>query len=142
MDQALSHAAKARKAHRTEVICQHKTFKRVFVLALPIVLIGISWAIETVDQLFFAGSLNFPVRPGGPLWGIFTAPFSHADFGHLIRNTVYFIPLSYLVLLNGLSHYLAVWGCVVTLKLFQLFFWPRGGHGMSGLFLASSASCW
>ena len=78
--------------------------KRLIALALPLVLIGIAWAIETMDQLFFGGSLNFPVRPGGPLWGIFTAPFSHADYGHLIRNTVYFIPLSYLVLLNGLTH--------------------------------------
>ena len=74
--------------------------KRQIALTLPLVLIGIAWAIEIVDQLFFAGSLNFPVRPDGPLWGIFTAPFSHADFGHLIRNTVYFIPLSYLVLRN------------------------------------------
>lgn len=107
--------------------------KRPIALALPFVLIGIAWTVEIVDQLFFAGSLNLPIRPGGPLWGIFTAPFSHADYGHLIRNTVYFIPLSYLVLLNGLPHYLAVWGCVVSLNLFRLFFWPRGGHGMSGV---------
>ena len=133
IDQARSTAGKARQGQPTEVIGQGKTSKRVFALVLPIVLIGVAWVIETVDQLFFAGSLNFPVSPGGPLWGIFTAPFSHADFGHLIRNTLYFIPLSYLVLLNGLSHYLAVWGCVVSLKLFQLFFWPRGGHGMSGV---------
>ena len=102
-------------------------------IALPLVLIGIAWGIELVDQFFFAGSLNFPVTPGGPWWSIFTAPFSHADFGHLIGNTIYFVPLSYLVLLNGLNHYLVVWGCVVTLNLFQLFFWPRGGHGMSGV---------
>ena len=102
-------------------------------IALPIVLIGIAWFQEIIDQIFFSGTFNLPIQPGGPLWGIFTAPFSHADFGHLIRNTVYFIPLSYLALLNGLSHYLAVWGCVVSLKLFQLFFWPRGGHGMSGI---------
>ncbi len=102
-------------------------------LTLPIILIGIAWMIEIFDQLFFGGSLNFPVRPSGPLWGIFTAPFSHANFGHLISNTLYFIPLSYLVLLNGLSHYLAVWSCVVSLNLFQLFFWHRGGHGMSGV---------
>ncbi len=102
-------------------------------IALPIILIGIAWIQEIIDQMFFSGTFNLPIQPGGPLWSIFTAPFSHADFGHLIRNTVYFIPLSYLVLLNGLSHYLAVWGCVVSLKLLQLFFWPRGGHGMSGI---------
>ena len=45
IDQARSHAAKACKAHPTEVRKQRKTSKRVFVLVLPIALIGIAWAI-------------------------------------------------------------------------------------------------
>ena len=72
IDQARTNAAKARKGHSTEVISQRKISKRVFALVLPIVLIGIAWVIEIVDQTFFAGSLNFPVSPGGPLWGIIT----------------------------------------------------------------------
>ena len=107
--------------------------KRLIALTLPIALIGIAWGIEIVDPLFFGGTLNFPVTPGGPWSGIFTAPFSHADWGHLIGNTLYFLPLSYLVLLNGLSHYVAVWGWVIFFKLFVLLFWHRGGHGMSGV---------
>ena len=71
-------------------------------LLLPVLLIGIAWVKEIIDQLFFNGSFNLPVCPGGPLWGIITAPFNHADWGHTIGNTIYFLPLSYLVLLNGI----------------------------------------
>ena len=102
-------------------------------IALPLVLIGIAWFQEVIDQVFFNGTFNLPIQPGGPIWGLFTSPFSHADWGHLIANTVYFLPLSYLVLSNGLSHYIAVWGCVVFLNMFRLLFWPVGGHGMSGV---------
>ena len=104
-----------------------------FKLLLPVLLIGIAWVLESVDQLIFNGSLNFPIIPDGPLWRILTSPFSHANWGHVIGNTLYFIPLSYLVLMNGLSHYIAVWGCVLFFNLFRLFFWPVGGHGMSGV---------
>ena len=102
-------------------------------IALPLVLIGIAWIQEIVDQMFFNGTLNLPIQPGGTIWGLFTSPFSHACRGHLVRNTLYFLPLSYLVLSNGLSHYIAVWGSVIVLDLFILLFWPLGGHGMSGV---------
>ena len=45
IDQARSHAAKARKGRTTEVRKQRNASKRVFVLVLPIALIGIAWAI-------------------------------------------------------------------------------------------------
>ena len=102
-------------------------------ILLPIILIGAAWTQEIIDQFICGGICNLPVQPGGPLWGILTAPFSHADWGHLIGNTLYFLPLSYLVLVNGLGHYVAVWGCVVFFNLFQLLFWHRGAHGMSGV---------
>jgi len=102
-------------------------------LLLPVLLIGIAWVQEIIDQLFFNGSFNLPVSPGGPIWGIITAPFSHADWGHIIGNTIYFLPLSYLVLLNGISHYAAVWSIVIFFNLFILMFWRVGGHGMSGV---------
>ena len=102
-------------------------------IALPLVLIGIAWIQEIVDQMFFNGTLNLPIQPGGTIWRLFTSPFSHACWGHLVRNTLYFLPLSYLVLSNGLSHYIAVWGSVIVLDLFILLFWPLGGHGMSGV---------
>lgn len=107
--------------------------KRILYLSLPIALIAIAWVVETVDQIFFRGTLNFPVTPGGHWWGIITAPFSHMDWGHLIGNTLYFLPLSYLVLLNGFSHYVVVWGCVIIANLLIYLFWPVGYHGMSSV---------
>ncbi len=102
-------------------------------LTLPLILIAIAWVQEIADQVVCGGTCNLPIIPGGPFWGIFTAPFSHADFGHLIGNTFWFLPLSYLVLLNGLSHYIAVWACVIALNSFIWIFWHLGGHGMSGV---------
>ena len=102
-------------------------------IVLPLVLIGTAWVQEIVDQLLMNGNFQLPVKPGGPLWGVLTAPFSHADWGHIFGNTVAFLPLSYLVLDNGLNHYLAVWGCVMGLDLFVIFFWHNGHHGMSGI---------
>ena len=123
----------SKRQRRAESDSNRKSINPVFSLSLPLVLISVAWIIEICDQIFIGGSFNLPVTPGGPWWGILTAPFSHADWGHLIGNTLYFVPLSYLVLLNGLSHYIAVWGCVVFLNLFKLLFWPRGSHGMSGV---------
>ena len=91
-------------------------------LLLPVFLVVTAWIQEIIDQFICGGACNLPVQPGGSLWGILTAPFSHADWGHLIGNTLYFLPLSYLVLVNGLSHYVSVWVCVVFFNLFQLLF--------------------
>ena len=91
-------------------------------LLLPVFLVVTAWIQEIIDQFICGGTCNLPVQPGGSLWGILTAPFSHADWGHLIGNTLYFLPLSYLVLVNGLSHYVSVWVCVVFFNLFQLLF--------------------
>ena len=102
-------------------------------LLLPVLLIGIAWGQEIVDQYFMSGNFQLYVSPGGPWWGVITAPFSHSDWGHIIGNTLAFLPLSYLVLANGISHYLAVWTCVILSNFFVLFFWYRGYHGMSSV---------
>ncbi len=66
-------------------------------LILPLGLISVAWIQEIIDQLFFAGRFNLPVGTGTPVWSLLTAPFSHAGFGHLIGNTLLFLPLSQLV---------------------------------------------
>lgn len=87
-------------------------------LLLPVILVGTAWIQEIIDQLICGGTCNLPVQPGGSLWGILTAPFSHAEWDHFIGNTLDFLLLSYLVLVNGLSHYVSVWGCLVFFNLF------------------------
>jgi membrane associated rhomboid family serine protease len=100
---------------------------------LPLLLLGLAWAQELVDQLLFSGRWNLAMGPGQPWWTLFTAPFSHGGFAHLIANSLIFLPLSYLVLSKGLRDYLAVWIGVILMEVPIWLFWPRGSHGMSGV---------
>lgn len=96
-------------------------------------LLAIAWIQELIDQLVFAGQWNLPMGPGLPLWGILTAPFSHSGFGHLISNSVVFLPLSWLVLTRGIRDYVAVWVMVIVLEIPVALFWPAASHGLSGV---------
>jgi len=100
---------------------------------LPVALLAVAWGQELVDQLLFAGRWNLPMVPGGSPWGILTAPFSHAGFGHLISNSLWFLPLSWLVLLHGRRAYLAVWLGVLALQVPVWLLWSNASHGLSGV---------
>jgi len=102
-------------------------------LALPLLLLALSWAQELVDQLVFGGRFNLPMLPRGPVLGVLTAPFSHAGFSHLLANSLWFLPLSWLVLLHGRRAYLAVWLGVLVAAIPVWWFWPVGSHGLSGV---------
>ena len=100
---------------------------------IPPLVITLAWLQELGDQLFFSGRWNPAMVPGGPISGVFTAPFSHAGFGHLIANTLWFLPLSWLVLLKSKRDYLAVWIGVYATAVPVWLFWPVGSHGLSGV---------
>ena len=102
-------------------------------LLLPLLILGVAWAQELIDQLIFAGQLNLPMGPDQPWWGVVTAPFSHAGFGHLISNSLAFLPLSWLVLSRGMRDYLSVWLCVLVINIPVALFWPARSHGLSGV---------
>ncbi|MEO1001738.1 MAG: rhomboid family intramembrane serine protease [Cyanobacteria bacterium J06638_7] len=101
--------------------------------ALPVLILLIAWLQELVDQLVFAGRWNLPMLPGGSILGVFTAPFSHSGFGHLLANSTLFLPLSWLVLLRGRRDYLAVWIAVYACAIPVWLLWPVGSHGLSGV---------
>lgn len=66
-------------------------------------MVGVMWLQEIVDRLLFHGWLdNFGIRPRTlfGLVGILFAPFLHADFGHLIANTVPLAVLAFLIMLR------------------------------------------
>jgi membrane associated rhomboid family serine protease len=100
---------------------------------LPVAILSIAWIQECVDQLLFGGRWNLPLVQGGPFWGLLTAPFSHAGFAHLLANSLWFLPLSWLVLLHGRRAYLAVWLGVLVAAIPVWWFWPVGSHGLSGV---------
>ena len=94
---------------------------------IPLLLLGLAWGQELIDQLFWGGQWNLPMGPGLPLWRILTAPFSHAGFGHLISNTLVFLPLSWLVLTRGSRDYIAVWIGVLLVAIPIAMLWPASG---------------
>jgi membrane associated rhomboid family serine protease len=102
------------------------------VLIPPLLLLP-AWLQELVDQLVFGGRWNLPMLPGGPWWGVLSAPFSHSGFNHLLGNSVVFLPLSWLVLLRGRRDYLAVWIGVLVAAIPVWLWWPVGSHGLSGV---------
>lgn len=102
-------------------------------LTLPLVLVGIAWLQELIDTALFAGGWNLPLGPGSPWWSLITAPFSHGGIGHLLANTLIFLPLSYLVMSQGLRAYLSVWVGVILMEIPIWLFWPTGSHGLSGV---------
>ncbi len=102
-------------------------------LLIPPLLLLLAWGQELLDQLLFGGRWNLPMIPGGSLLGVFTAPFSHSGFGHLLANSLVFLPLSWLVLLKGRRDYGVVWLCVYVTAVPVWLFWPRASHGLSGV---------
>ena len=104
-----------------------------FKLLLPFFILVIPWLKELLDQFLFSGQWNLPMTPGGSFLGVLTAPFSHSGFGHLLANSLTFIPLSWLVLLRGRLDYLAVWLGVYATAIPVWLFWPTASHGLSGV---------
>ena len=100
---------------------------------IPLLLLGVAWGQELIDQLLFHGRWNLPMGPGLPLWGVLTAPFSHAGFGHLLSNSLVFVPLSWLVLSRGMRDYIAVWLGVLLVAVPIALVWPSASHGLSGV---------
>jgi len=79
------------------------------------------------------GRWNLAIGPGTAWWSLFTAPFSHSGIGHLLTNTLAFLPLSYLVISQGIRAYVSVWMAVIVMEIPIWLFWPRGSHGLSGV---------
>ncbi len=73
-------------------------------------IVGLLWIIEIVD-VFLSGRLNFYgiiPRTSIGLRGILFAPFLHANFAHLISNTIPFVTLGWFVMLRETSDFFLV----------------------------------
>ena len=82
-----------------------KEFKILFISVI------LFWIIEIADYAIFNGSLDqFGIKPRntGALWGILLAPLLHGGFGHLAANTIPFVTLGWLTMLQETSDFYIV----------------------------------
>ncbi len=76
-----------------------------------IVSIVIFWVVEVLDIFIFQGSLDrYGVQPHSVigLRGILFAPFLHGGFGHLIANTIPFLTLGWLTMIQDTNDFYIV----------------------------------
>ncbi|BBY59888.1 rhomboid family intramembrane serine protease [Mycolicibacterium sarraceniae] len=84
--------------------------------------VGLLYVVEAVnqatgDRLDYRGGIR-PLQTDG-LWGILFAPLLHADWQHLISNTVPALVLGFLMTLLGMSRFIFA----------SVFIWIAGGFG-------------
>ncbi|MGF1478754.1 MAG: rhomboid family intramembrane serine protease [Cyanophyceae cyanobacterium] len=92
--------------------------------------ISVFWLAELVDRFLFGGRLDLfgiiPQRLIG-LRGILFAPFLHGNFPHLIANTIPFLTLGWLVMLQETSDFWIV--TLITMIVGGLGVWLIGIPG-------------
>ncbi len=80
-------------------------------LIILFVFLAIFWIVEIIDVLVFQGSLDrYGIQPHSltGLRGIVFAPFLHAGFGHLIANSIPFLILGWLTMIQETSDFFIV----------------------------------
>ncbi len=83
--------------------------------------VALLWVIELWDSLTDHRLDNNGIRPleTDGLWGILVVPLLHANWGHLIANTVPALVLGFLMALAGLARFIAA----------TVIVWILGGFG-------------
>ncbi len=78
---------------------------------------AILWLVEIVNAAHDYQLNRFGVRPreAAGLWGVLTAPFLHASYGHLASNTLPVVLIGFVVMLSGLRAFFVVTAIVVVL---------------------------
>jgi len=90
---------------------------------------AVMWVSKIVDAASAERLDRFGIEPRDPegLRGVFTAPFLHAGFGHLLANTVPFLGLGLAIAFSGLKRVLAVTAIVALVA--GLGTWLLGPEG-------------
>jgi membrane associated rhomboid family serine protease len=107
-------------------------------ITILLTLVGIMWGAEILDTYVFRQGLDLLgilPREAIGLRGIVFAPFLHANFPHLIANTVPFIVLGWLIMAQSVSDFAIVSViCALVGGLGTWLFGNRGLHiGASGV---------
>ncbi len=66
-------------------------------------IVALMWIVEVINSLDSGGLDAEGIHPHdlGRIWGIFTAPFLHVSFAHLISNTVPLVFMGVIIALRG-----------------------------------------
>ena len=85
--------------------------------------LALLWLLELVDQLtsHWLDTFGIVTRQVESLPAIFTAPFLHAGWNHLIANSGPFAVLGFLVFLGGLARW--VWTSLISITTSGLTAW-------------------
>jgi membrane associated rhomboid family serine protease len=107
-------------------------------ITILVALVGIMWGVEILDTYVFRHGLDLwgiLPREAIGLRGIVFAPFLHANFPHLIANTVPFIVLGWLIMAQNVADFAIVSViCALIGGLGTWLFGHRGLHiGASGV---------
>ena len=91
---------------------------RIAGVQVVLALLAAMWVLEVVDVALDHRLDQYGIEPRDPdgLVGVVAAPFLHADFGHLIANTIPFITLGIIIGLQGVARVLAVTGIVMLVS--------------------------
>jgi membrane associated rhomboid family serine protease len=85
-------------------------------LVVVLGLLAVIWVLEVVDRLSRGALDAFGIEPRrfDDAWTILTAPWLHGGFGHLASNSVPFVVLGALVLMDGWRRFLVTTAVVVV----------------------------
>lgn len=84
-------------------------------LTLLIGIVALMWVIEVVNTLD-SNNLDFDgiyPRNFDRLWGVFSAPFLHVSFAHLISNTIPFLFMGAIIAMRGAARLAVVTAIVI-----------------------------
>jgi membrane associated rhomboid family serine protease len=93
---------------------------RIAGVQIVLALLAAMWLLEVVDIALDHRLDQYGIEPREPdgLVGVVAAPFLHADFGHLIANTIPFVVLGIIIGLQGVARVLVVTGLVMLVSGF------------------------
>jgi membrane associated rhomboid family serine protease len=80
-------------------------------------IVTLMWALEAINSLdsnHLADSDGIYARNLGHIWAIFTAPFLHFSWQHLIANTIPFVFMGLIIALQGAKRLLIVTAIVIV----------------------------
>jgi membrane associated rhomboid family serine protease len=91
---------------------------RIAGVQMVLALLAAMWVLEVVDLALDHRLDQYGIEPREPdgLVGVVAAPFLHADFGHLVANTIPFVVLGIIIGLQGVGRVLMVTGTVMVVS--------------------------